>query len=795
MLKNYFKTALRNIAGQRLISVINIGGLAIAMTAVVIIALWVQNQLSFDNYHTDADRIYLLKNNWQIDKNPISVNENSFYPLAYAIEHTIPEAALATRMSKIGKDQLTLTVNGNRFKEETGINVDTNWFKVFKYSFIEGDASSFYKNPHSIIVTESEAKKLFGSTSIAGRQVQIDSILFSVAGVIKDNPANSSFQFNVLLPFYDADYNLSDWLYLRSKTFLKLKPNVNIASVEKKINAILQAKSETEGSITVSLLPLTTMHFENDFDYSAFKHINRSTIDVFSALAFLLLIAAAINYINLSIARTATRIKEMSIRKINGATRWHLFTQMMMESVITGFIAMLLTIVFAYACFPLLKIFSETTLVFNPADPVTIFILLGTLLGIILLTGIYPALLLSSLRPVDLFRGKNILGVKNEGFKKGLVVVQFALAVFMIIAAMGVYRQLIFIQNQNVAYNKAQVFTAQIPSRAFPLKEEGAEEKRESSLASLKQELLSRTAIKNVVRTDVSSLINENFTISNGIDWDGKPQNFQPEYISYSVDADMDSIMHFKMMEGRWFDKNSAADKKNVVLNETAVRRFGLREPVVGKRFNDGLIIGIVKDFFHQNLHEKIGPLVIRTGLPRSANFIIQAKPGKAKEALLTAQALWQRYFPGTFFEYKFADDEFNSVYKDDQRALLFTIIFSGLSILICCMGLLGITFFVTTQRTREIGIRKVLGATAASILSLLSKQFLKLVAISILIAAPFAWWAMHSWLQNYAYRISITWWMFVMAALITLVIAGITISVQTIKAAMANPVKSLRTE
>jgi len=790
MIKNYFKIAWRNILKQRLFSFINIGGLSISMAAVIIIFVWVKNELSFDNYHKNADKIYLLKNTWEVDKSATWIEENSFSLLAGTIEQTIPDAAVVTQMEKNGFESSILKVNHNLFKLEKAITVDHNWFKVFNYSFKQGSASSFYSDSKNIALTESKAKNLFGNETAIGKQVEIDSKSYIVAAVLKDNPVNSSFQFDIISQYNPIDTSENDWLYLRRKTFVQLNTGVNVPGVERKINNIIKSNSKAQGNITVSLLPLTDLRFANYFEYSSFKHINGKSILIFSMLAILLLLTAAINYVNLSIARNTSRIKEMSIRKISGAVKKQLFFQVMTESALTGFIALLLSIVLVTFCWPLLKKLSGIDFIFNPLNPAILTILIGTVVSIIMLTGIYPATILSSLKPVSLFNGGLVFGFKASSFKRSLVSVQFGLAVFLIIAAIVVYQQLTFIQKQDVAYNREQVFSVTIPSSIFFMGE-----RRESALTVLKQELLSLHPVKNAIRADISSIVNHDYTTSNGIDWDGKAENFNPEYISYSTDEDIINIMGFKMAVGRWFDEKNIADKKNTVLNETAVKKFGLREPVVGKRFNEGIIIGVVKDFHHQSMHKETGALVIRTGLPRTSNFIIQAKPGQVQKAIETAGSLWKERFPGELFSYSFASDEFAKMYKDDQNVLTFTLIFSGLSILMCCMGLFGMTVFMTEQRRKEIGIRKVIGATVTSLITLLLKDFLKLVLIAFVIASPVAWWCMNNWLHDYAYRINISGWVFFAAGSIAFTLAIISMSVQTIKSATANPVKSLRTE
>ncbi|MBX3255483.1 MAG: ABC transporter permease [Chitinophagaceae bacterium] len=795
MLKNYFKTAWRNIQKQRIISVINIGGLSVALTATMLISIWVYNELSFDDYHTDANRIFLMKNIWNVDKTNTWIAENSFFPLGEEIKKSIPEAEEITRMEKLRPGAYTIAVNDRIFKADSAIHVDNNWFKVFNYSFIEGGAELFYSNPQTVIITRSKAEKLFGKTAATGRQIQLNDKLFTVAGVVNDNPVNSSFQFDVITRFHDLDVISQDWLYLSYKTFIKLRPGANKIVTENKIDKLIKSKSQAQGSITSSLVPLKDMRFENDFKVSAFSHTDKNSIVAFVVLAVLLLTTASINYVNLAIARISSRIKEMSIRKITGATKRQLFFQLIAESFVTACLSLLLSIILLSLSFPILNYFSGLQFSFNSIYPGSIFMLLGTFVAVLFLTGLYPALLLSSFNPANIFKDGNGLMTRGVRFRKILVTAQFGLAIFMISATCVIYRQLNFIQQQHVTYDRSQVFTVQVPPYAFPFDKPGAEEQQESALETLKNELLTFQSVKAVSRTNITSLVNENFSISNGIDWDGKPDKFNPQYISYAVDADFNNIMHLQLSEGRWFDKNINNDKLNTVLNETAVKQFGIKEPVVGKRFKKGVIIGVVKDFYHKSLHTKIAPLVISPGGTNSENFIIQTEPGKVKEALTAVEKLWKKFFPGTYFEYSFADEEFATLYKKDTNILNFVLLSSVITILMCCSGLLGIIIFITEQKRKEIGIRKVIGATIGNILMLITKDFLKLIVISVVIAFPVTWWAAVKWLEHFAYHIRITWWLFIFSGALAIIAALITIGWQSIRAAMANPVKALRME
>jgi len=797
MLSNYLKIAWRNIINQKLYSLINIGGLSVGMTAVILIMLWVQNELRFDSYHSDANNIYLVKTYEQADKNEAFISENSPYALSAAM-HEFSEAELVTQAQRTQKNELTLKVNDKLFTEEWGLYIDQNWFDVFRYEFIEGNPESFFAHPYSLIITETKAKKLFGKTEVVGSLVQIDSAEYMVQGVIKDNPINSSFQFDLLLPMAvklnttaeldEANY----WGNLGFKTFVKLRSGTDTAKTSTKINTLFKSSKHHQYSLKASLLPLTSIHFDNDFQWSAFKHGNIKTVKIFTLLAILLLLTASINYVNLSVARAGVRSKEISVRKIVGANPLQLFLQMTAESVLTSLLALIFTMLLVTVCIPFFNGFTGMKFMFNPFKPYLALVLFGTLLVVMVLTGIYPALLLSSFNPVNLFRGIGFFKIKDTILRKALVVGQFALAVIMTVAATTVYKQLMFMQQQDTRYNRAQVFTIQIPSKEiFKIDRE----KWEGFLQPIKHDLLTQNQVQNVSVLNMESVVNWNYSTAGNLDWDGKAPDYNPSYVDFSADADFNQIMKFRFVEGHWFDKSNISDTKNIILNETAVKQFGLKEPVAGMRFKDGRVIGVVKDFYYKSMHEKIGPVVIRLEPSSISSFMVETHPGKAAEALREAETIWHKYFPNATFVYTFLDEEFNTLYRDDKRALSFTLVFSGLSILISCIGLLGMTVFAAERRRKEIGIRKVMGASVADIAGLLSADFVKLVFIAILIAFPIAWWSVNKWLEDFAYRININWQMFAISGLLILAIAIVTVSFQAIKAAMANPVKSLRTE
>ncbi|WP_373513496.1 ABC transporter permease [Persicitalea sp.] len=808
MLLNYLKIAWRNLRQQKLYSLINIGSLSVAIGAALLILLWVQNELRFDRDQPAAERIFLIKNEQRSNTDESSIWESSAYPLAAEITQSFPEVEEVAQMTRSRKNEINLKVNDRVFSEDYIAYVSVNWFKMFRYNFQLGDTTAFHQHPYSIILTESKAKKLFGTVDVMGESIRIDSTDYTVRGVIDDNPVHSSFQFEVLLPIAsqlnteERRQNADNWRYETHRTFVRLQPGANPENTAAKINRLYEAnrpKDDWMGTLSASLLPLPSLHFANDFTVSAFPHGDRSTVNVFAVLAFLLLAAACVNYVNLAIARMGIRSREIGVRKIAGASRSQLFLQIIAECVLVSLLALVISVVIVFTSLPAFNAFTEQAFTFNPLDLSTGALLLGCWIVMLLLISVYPALLISSINPLSMFKGIGFLQIKPSSFQKILTVGQFGMAVVMIVGAVVVYRQFTFMQQQHNGYDRSQLITVQVPDERIAVSsfEESVanSEKLKSRLQSLKDELKSRSAIRQVVRMNTESIVDNGFTTSGGIDWEGRAPDFNPQYINFAADEDLNEIMKFEFVEGRWFDPRLSTDKDNTVLNETALKRFGLTPPVVGTRFDKGIIIGVVKDFYHQNMHEKIAPVVIQTNAPNRASFLIETQPGQATKALDIVLSSFKERFPGTPFTYAFMDQEFDQLYRKDAKTLQFTLIFSGLSVLISCVGLLGMVTLSTEQRTKEIGIRKVLGATVASIVALLSKDFLKLVLIAIVIASPVAWYFMNEWLADFAYKTDVSWWVFAGAGGVAVGIALLTVSFQSVKAAMMNPVESLRSE
>jgi ABC-type antimicrobial peptide transport system permease subunit len=480
------------------------------------------------------------------------------------------------------------------------------------------------------------------------------------------------------------------------------------------------------------------------------------------------------------------------VRKIVGADRLQLFAQFMSESLVVSFLSLMLALILMQMSIPWFRSFTGKEFS-QPLSSSTAWFIMGSTLAVsFLLNGLYPAILLSSFKPMNVFRGKNLLNFKDSGLRKTLVVIQFTISVILIVGTLVIYSQLRYMQKVDLGYDRSQVFSFNFPWWTI----KGIDfNKSDVVVNTVKNELKKQGAIADVSMAS-SGLVDFDSQSSGSFDWAGRPKDFKPALAPLEVDPDFERLMHLKIKEGRWFN-TGLADQHNVLLNETAVQLLHLSGPVMGQRFmhqgDTGVIIGVVKDFHYRSLHDKIGPMVIanHTG----SGFYIKTTQGNTPAAVAAAQKVWQKFFPDAPFEYDFLDEKYNSLYKTEQQSSLLITIFASITIFVSALGLLGLAAFAAEQKVKEIGIRKVLGASVQHIVSLLSIDFLKMVVIASVIAFPIAWWAMNKWLQEFAYRISLSWWIFVLAAGIALVIALITVSMQAIKAAIANPVKSLRSE
>jgi putative ABC transport system permease protein len=797
MLKNYFKIAWRNLKKNKVTSIVNITGLSIGMSAAVLILLWVQNEYSYDSNHPNGDRIYRVtfqnaEKTYKWDGSPL--------PLGEAIRQKIPEVANVAKFSFATWDNPTLSINNELYREKIAVFIDSNWFKLFHYDFVEGNATAFNRIPHSIILTQSLTRKYFGKKPAVGHIIGLDSANYYVQAVVKDNPSNSSFQFPLFLPLEahlshpENRKRESSWDNFSWQTYVQLNPSVTPQKVAAKIADLFKGNKK-DGNYVISLTALKDIHFETGIDNPKLPHGNKKVIVIFAILGSLLLFIACINYVNLTTAEASLRTKEISIKKIVGANRRMLFGEFIMESCLTSLLALILTLVIIQICIPVFNSFTEMNFVFSLSSLQIWALIGGTLVITALLTGIYPAALLSSFKPLNILRGFNLLKVKNTTFRKTLVVSQFVIAISLMVSTIVIFKQLQFIQTQNEGYNRSQIFSVVIPP-SWSDKHKNINVNQFKN--AFKEELKNTTNIENAAFTS-ESIIDIKISMAGIVQWEGKKDGFDPMVSFIATDDDFRRVYPLEMKEGRWFQPNTRKDKHNYILNETATNEFNLHKPYIGQRFvfggDTGQVIGIVKDFHYRSFHEKIGSMILFNNASMLNNLSIKTAPGKAAQAIKATERTWKKFFPDQPFEYNFLDESFNQLYRADIKTSILIEVFTIIAIILSCLGLFGLAAFAAEQRTKEIGIRKVLGADIRNIMALLSRDFVKLVAIALLIASPIAAWAMNKWLQDFPYRIDIRWWMFFMAGVIALLIALITISFHSIKAAIANPVKSLRTE
>ncbi|MEO6637320.1 MAG: ABC transporter permease [Ginsengibacter sp.] len=790
MLKNYFKTAWRSLWRNKTTTLISVTGLSVGMTAAVLIFVWVQNEINFDNYHKDADNIYRLTTNleahgWIWETTPLL--------LADAAKEEVPDIEKTTRLYQ--GEMPVFNINNNLSLERNCAYVDDDWFSIFHYNFIAGNAIAFTQDTHSIILTASAAKKYFSSDNALGKVIHVDSINYVVKAIVEDAPANSSFQYSAFMPLanllLNADRKANDekWYNANYVTFIKARTGANMPGIARKITSVLQ-KSSGDYESTITLEPLKDMHFESDLQSSIFTIGNKSNVYIFSVLGILLLLIACINYVNLTTAKASLRAKEVSVRKIVGASRFHLFNQFVAEALLVSCIALFATLALIHFFLPAFN--SLTNKNFQlPFTSLSLWKVVGrTLLAAFILNSIYPAIVLSSFKPLSVFRGFNVLRLNDSYLRKGLVTIQFAISVALIAGTIVIYKQMQFIQQTNPGYNKSQVLVTHIPANV-------AYNKKNEIARAIKQDLLTQSSIQNVSMAN-QSIVNIGSYSTGSADWIGRDTAFNPKIAQLSTDADFAEAMQLQMKEGRWL-RDESGDKNNVVLNEEAIKELKIPQPYIGQRFTwkgiTGQIIGVVKDFKFHSMHEKTGPLVAFEDANWYSTFMIRIAPNSSSRAIAALATTWKKLLPGSPLEYNFLDDTFNELYKEDQQASRLVLAFAIMAIAISCLGLFGLATFTAGKRAKEIGIRKLLGASVAGITQLLAKDFLKLVVLAIIIATPFTWFAMNKWLQEFAYKINISWWIFLVAGCCVMIVAVLTISFQSIKAAMANPVKSLRTE
>jgi putative ABC transport system permease protein len=801
MLKNYFITAWRNIRKNKLFSAINILGLSIGIATCFIIMLYVQDELSYDRFNVKADRTYRVAFKANINGGKI-LEGNVMPPVAAVLKKDYPEVEEAARLYLNGDTKITY--NNKTFKESKLAIVDSNFFSVFTLPFIKGSSKTALMEPHNIVLTKDMAQKYFNIEEPIGKLLKIDNGVFKVTGIIDNIPANSHFHFDFFVPLSDLPYARDpSWLSSGMFTYIVLKKGYDYKKLEAKFPGMVEkyAGPQIQQRMGVSfsqfkikgnelgfiLQPLTSIHLYSETNFELESGGNGNYVYIFGAIAIFMLAVACINFINLSTAGASKRAKEVGVRKVIGSGKLQLIGQFISESILITLAALIIAFVLTEIALPAFNNISGKHLSLN-IKPMLAFITLGLLVGII--AGIYPAFYLASFKPIAVLKGKLTSNNKSFGLRSGLVVFQFFISVALIISTIIVYQQMKFIQNKKLGYDKEQIITL---SNSYALK------KNEQVY---KEEMLKDPRIVNATVSLYKPAGPSNN--NNALAYPEGHDNQLMKTVEYHVDENYIPTFGMQMATGRNFSKDFTTDSLGMIINESAAKAFGwgilnaVGKTLIRQNSDKGTnipfhIIGVVKNFNFKSLHEAISPLFMT--LQPEGGLIFKIKTTDIAGLLTTMKNNWDAYNTGEPFTYSFMDDLYNKTYSAEQKTGTILNIFSILTVFVACLGLFGLATYAAEQRTKEIGIRKVLGASVSQLIKMLSREFVKLVLIASLISFPVAWWAMNRWLQSFAYRINISWWVFAIAGLTGLFIALITVSFQAIKAAVANPTKSLRTE
>jgi putative ABC transport system permease protein len=789
MIKNYFKMAWRSLLKQKGFSFINIFGLATGMACSLLIFLFVKDETSYDRFHHDAGHIYRVVKDFVNDDGSRLPDATTPPALAPAMQKDIPEVAITTRVFPGWGANFLIKYGDKKISEDKLYRVDSSFFDVFTFPFVHGNAKDAFKEVQSIVLTESSAKRYFGNDNPVGKILQIDRLgNLMVTGVIKDVPHASHFHFDFLISTRKFGGNIdADWGFYNFYTYAKLKPNSDITAFSKKVQDVYK-RNTTDGTNIFYVQPLTDIHLTSNLKWELEPNSDKLYVYVFTVIGIFILLIAGINYVNLTTAKASVRAKEIGVRKVTGALRSSLIAQFLVESVITCFLAAVLAIIFAQLLLPVANALTlkQLTVIGNPG--VLGYMLVGVLL-LGMIAGFFPAIYLSSFKPIAVLKGLKVSEKGTLSLRKTLVVVQFTISIVLIIGVLIISQQMRYLQSAKLGLNKEQVIVVK-----------NADAMTATQRNVFQNTLLQVQEVKKVATSD-GVVGGQNWTNSMSVKGSQNSQLVNFLNVSY----DFPDVLGIEMKEGRSFSSNFPADTLNngipggpleqnigsIILNETAVKDLGVTAPAVGKQIlwdSDAdtmyyvTIVGVAKDFHFTSLRNEIKPFAFVNNSKRAANFTIKLSTDNVQSSLAQIENTWKKLLAERAFEYYFLDETYAKLYQSEERFQKVFINLVILGIIIACLGLLGLTTFSAQQRVKEIGVRKVLGASVPHV-------------VALLLAVPVAWWLMNEWLKDFAYRINIEWWIFLVAAVIAIIIAFVTISTQAIKAAISNPVKSLRTE
>jgi putative ABC transport system permease protein len=809
MFKNYLKTAVRNLWRYKGFAAINILSLTIGIVGCLVIALFVWDEKKYDRAVPDAEnifRIYEQRN----DNNAISYAACVPPVFATFLKQQYPEVNTTTRIL-MSNDKFLLENGDKKGYEEKGLIIDSNFFQVFPIQFLNGDRRTALNDPNSLVISEDIAKRYFGNTDPVGKTMKIDKGDVTVKAVFAKLPEHFHLRFQYLMPMSAAGISkkrMENWTWHQFYTYVKLKPGTNVQQLQNKFQAYMKKDifptfTQVGSTFLPFFQPLKDIHLKSsDFVYDNAIRGNETYVRALSIIALFVLIIACFNFINLATARSFRRAKEIGVRKVVGADRKQLIVQFISETILLSVFSMLLASIVTFFIVPWLNQFTEKSIQFNPfGNPLLALIILvaGVVIGI--LAGIYPALILSGFQPIKVLKNRMLAGSGGASWlRHGLVVIQFALSVLLIVSTIIVYRQTKYLNNRDLGFDKEQVVYFQVRDSL---------ETNPKMLETFKSEL--RTSPNILAVTSGYGLPGDQYA-GDGITLPTKEGEEEHSCTLFVGDYDYIKTLGLRLIAGRDFSRNMSTDEREAfIINETAVKEwgFGTPEKAIGQPIHwdewapkdtmqpvkKGKVIGVVQDFHYKNLHEKVSASVIQLYPQVVYKVAVKARTADMRSTIGFINKKWSQFVPAYPLDYKFMDETYGAMYKSEEKLSELLWIFTIMAIFIGCMGLFALAAFSAEQRTKEIGIRKVLGADLFNIMGLLSKNFLLMVLIASLLAFPVAWWAMNNWLKDFPYRVHISWWIFAIAIVAALLIAFITVSFQSIKAATSNPVKSLRTE
>jgi putative ABC transport system permease protein len=793
MLKHILTIAFRSIKKHKSSFAINLIGLSTGLAFSFLLYLWVQDERSIDKFHENDGRLYQVMEK-STENGIIRIHDGTQGPLAEAMEKDIPEVENAVTVMNLSKEGMDITIkNGEKFFKSAPLFSSDAFFKVFTFPLIWGNTATILKEKSSIAISEDLAQKLFGTTGAAmGKSLQWNAFgkdhLSSVTGIFKNVRSNSTLKFDVVFTkqklLEDLWPNGTKWYNTGPETYLLLKKEANLAAFNKKIDRYID-KYDKNNHFSLFVRKYSDAYLYGNYEEGKQVGGRITNVKLFSVIAILLLIIASINFMNLSTAKVSGRLKEIGIKKTVGSSRRSLVFQFIGESLFVTALSTVIALVLVALLIPQFNFITGKQLAFHfSTSQLSMLFLIALITGI--LSGSYPAFYLSGFKPLETLKGK-VQGKMGELFvRKGLVIFQFVISLVLIVSVFIVYRQIEFAQTKSIGYAKENVVYFDMEGKIF--------ENKKNFFDELKR-------VPGVVQAggiDQSLIREDGGSSTYGIEWPGKIADKNIDFMIRTVDEHLVRTLGMQIKEGKSFSDSLGANNSYLLLNETAVKVMGLKDPVGTKvRLWDEekTIIGVMKDFHTASIHQPISPLVFRCVPDNVSMAMVRIQAGSERKVIDQLTAFYKRVNPGYTLNLQFLDDTFRAQYLTEERTLTLAKYFAWLTILISCLGLFGLAAFDTERRTKEIGIRKVLGANTKSLIALLSKDFLKLVVIAIVLASPVAYYLMSQWLQNFAYKVDISWWIFVIAGVLALFIALLTVSFQAIRAAVANPVKSLRNE